>query len=189
MATTDGGMHWKKLSPDLGYPKGVTPPPPGSTPAGGRGGAGGAPPAGSIESISPSSVAGGTIWVGTNNGLIKVTRDHGATWDDVTIPGSAATRRAPTSRRSTRRTRRRDARTSPSTIHGIGDYKPYFYRTHDYGKTWTKIVNGLRGRSAERQLRARDPRRHEEAGAALRRHRELDVRLVRRRRQLAVAAC
>ena len=44
MSTTDGGMHWKKLSPDLGYPKGVTPPPPGTAPAGGRGGGGGGGP-------------------------------------------------------------------------------------------------------------------------------------------------
>src|SRR5207249_3325943 len=80
MATTDGGMHWKKLSPDLTYPKGVTPPPPSATPPAGRGGPGG-PMLGSIESISPSSVAAGVIWVGTNNGLIKLTKDHGTTWE------------------------------------------------------------------------------------------------------------
>ena len=94
MSTTDGGAHWKKISPDLGYPKGVTPPP--RTAATGRAGraasagcpgrTGSAPPGGSIESFSTSSVAPGVIWVGTNNGLIKLTKDHGVTWTDVTIP-------------------------------------------------------------------------------------------------------
>ncbi len=126
MSTTDGGMHWKKLSPDLGYPKGVTPPKPGTTPVAPA--RPGTPPvttppvvkpptgnvveskmvdddeddddddpdqphdqfgpggAGSIESFSSSSVNGNTIWVGTSNGLIKVTKDHGTTWEDVTIP-------------------------------------------------------------------------------------------------------
>jgi photosystem II stability/assembly factor-like uncharacterized protein len=140
MSTVDGGMHWTKLSPDLGYPKGVTPPPPGTTPPGGRGGGG--PQAGSIESVSPSSVSGGTIWVGTNNGLIKVTKDHGKTWDDITIPDLPNPTRADI---STIDASHHDAATAYVAIdyHGIAEYKPYFYRTHDYGKTWTKIVNGL----------------------------------------------
>ena len=45
-----------------------------------------APLGGAIETISPSSAAAGTIWVGTNNGLIKLTRDEGKTWQDVSIP-------------------------------------------------------------------------------------------------------
>ncbi|HEY3934406.1 MAG TPA: hypothetical protein VGL65_07275, partial [Gemmatimonadales bacterium] len=66
MSTTDGGMHWKKLSPDLGYPKGVTPPAVtvGAGGRGGRGGGAGGPAGGSIESFATSSVAAGTIWVG-----------------------------------------------------------------------------------------------------------------------------
>ena len=73
-------MHWKKLSPDLGYPKGQTPPPPSAAGAGrgGRGGASG-PAGGSIESMSASTVGAGIIWVGTNNGLVRLTKDHGLT--------------------------------------------------------------------------------------------------------------
>lgn len=145
MSTVDGGMHWKRLSPDLGYPKGVTPPPRGATPAG-RGGAGapGGPLAGgSIESFSASSVAAGVIWVGTNNGLIKLTKDHGATWQDVTIPDLPNPTRADI---STIEASHHDAGTAYAAVdyHTTGDYTPYFYRTHDYGKTWTKIVSGLR---------------------------------------------
>ncbi|MEP6493853.1 MAG: hypothetical protein ABJF01_14325 [bacterium] len=131
MSTIDGGMHWKKLSADLGYPKGETPPPRGAAPGG------------SIESFSPSSVNGGVIWVGTNNGLIKLTKDHGATWEDVTIPGLPNPTRADI---STIESSHFDAATAYVAIdyHTSGDYTPYVYRTRDYGKTWTKIINGLR---------------------------------------------
>ena len=149
MATTDGAMHWKKLSPDLGYPKGQSPPPPGAAPAapaagapaGARGGQGG-PGGGSIESMSPSTIAQGVIWVGTNNGLIKLTKDHGATWEDVTIPGLPNPTRADISAIDASHL---DPATAYAAIdyHTTGDYKPYFYRTHDYGKTWTAIVAGL----------------------------------------------
>jgi hypothetical protein len=97
---------------------------------------------GSIESFSTSSVAPATIWVGTNNGLIKLTKDHGATWEDVTIPGLPTPTRADI---SAIEACHHDAATAYVAIdlHSTGDYTPYFYRTHDFGKTWTKIVNGL----------------------------------------------
>ena len=144
MSTTDGGAHWKKISPDLGYPKGVTPPPRSAAPAGRGAGAGtpGAPAPGAIESFSSSSVAPGVIWAGTNNGLIKVTKDHGATWNDVTIPDLPNPTRADI---STIDASHHDAGEAYVAIdyHGVGDYAPYVFRTKDYGKTWTKIVNGL----------------------------------------------
>jgi photosystem II stability/assembly factor-like uncharacterized protein len=147
MSTVDGGMHWTKLSPDLGYPKGVVPPAPASAPSAaaapaGPGGGRGGPQPGSIESISPSSVSAGTIWVGTNNGLIKVTKDHGRNWEDVTIPDLPNPTRADISAIDASH---HDAATAYVAIdyHGVADYKPYLYRTHDYGKTWTKITSGL----------------------------------------------
>ena len=140
MATTDGGMHWKKLSPDLGYPTGVKPPVPGApapptgTPA---------PPAGgSIDSFSISTIANGTIWAGTNNGLIWLTKDHGVTWKEVTIPNLPNPTRMDV---STIEASHFDAATAYVAVeaHGVGDYAPHLYRTRDSGKTWTKIVNGL----------------------------------------------
>src|SRR5437868_10160468 len=71
MATTDGGVHWKRLSPDLGYPRGETQA--GLLAGRGESGAAAAPAGGTIFSISTSSVAPGVIWVGTSNGLIKLT--------------------------------------------------------------------------------------------------------------------
>jgi len=189
MSTTDGGLHWKKLSPDLGYPKGVTPPAPGTTPpAGARPGVAtpagppaGTPPrpvatggtakagdddddqnvdmdgeddpdqpvdqfgpggGGSIESFSPSSVNGDVIWVGTSNGLIKLTKDHGKTWDDVTIPHLENPTRADISAIDASHQEQGTAYVAID-YHGLGNYKPYFYKTHDFGQTWTKIVDGL----------------------------------------------
>ncbi|HYK82776.1 MAG TPA: hypothetical protein VEU55_06485 [Gemmatimonadales bacterium] len=133
MATTDGGMHWRRLSPDLGYHEGVTPPPEAEP---------GAPPAGAIESISASTVARGTIWVGTTNGLIKVTRDEGRAWLDVSIPGQPDSTHGNVSAIEASHT---DAATAYVAIdgHAIADYRPYLYRTRDYGRTWALIVNGL----------------------------------------------
>jgi len=153
MATTDGGMHWKKLSPDLCVPKAPTPPAakppapnaaqpaaPAPAAAGARGGGPGG--GGSIESMSISTVSANTIWVGTNNGLIKVTKDHGANWEDVTIPNLPNPTRADISAIDASH---HDAATAYVAIdyHSTGDYKPYLYRTRDYGKSWTPIVNGL----------------------------------------------
>ncbi|MBS1727651.1 MAG: hypothetical protein JST51_13080 [Armatimonadetes bacterium] len=163
MSTTDGGMHWKALSPDLGFPKGYVPPKPEAKPT--------TPPAaksggnvdndmddidedeepteqfgpnggGSIESFSPSSIDGRIIWVGTSNGLIKLTKDHGKTWEDVTIPKLENPTRADISCIDASHT---DPGTAYVAIdyHSLADYEPYFYRTHDFGKTWTKIVTGL----------------------------------------------
>jgi photosystem II stability/assembly factor-like uncharacterized protein len=136
MATTDGGMHWRKLSPDLTYPKGATPlpdtvtPPPGSFPRG------------AIETISASTVGRGTIWAGTNTGLIKVTRDEGKTWDDVSIPNLPFPARALISIIDASHTDAGGAYVAVD-VSRAGDYTPYFYRTHDFGKTWTRITNGL----------------------------------------------
>jgi photosystem II stability/assembly factor-like uncharacterized protein len=144
MATTDGGVHWHKLSPDLGYPKGVTPPP--EAQAGGRGGrggrGGGAPPGGLIEAISPSTVTPGLIWVSTNNGLVKLTRDDGKSWTDVSIAGLPDREHADVEAIDASHTNPGEAYVAVD-YHTLGNYAPFFYRTRDYGKTWTKIVNGL----------------------------------------------
>jgi len=142
MSTADGGMHWKKISPDLGYPNGKPPAP--AAPAGEAAAPArpAAPSGGSIESLSASTVMAELIWAGTNNGLIHVTRDHGATWTDVTIPGLPNPTRMDISAIDASH---HDAGTAYVAIdaHAVGDYTPYLYRTRDYGKTWTRITKGL----------------------------------------------
>jgi photosystem II stability/assembly factor-like uncharacterized protein len=133
-STTDGGAHWTSMSPDLGVRADarMVPTAPGTNP----------PPGGAIESISASSAMPGLIWIGTNNGLIKVTRNSGKTWEDASVPDLPNAARAEVLFVEA-------SHINPATayaaigLYRLGDYTPYFYRTRDYGRTWTKIVNGL----------------------------------------------
>jgi len=90
--------------------------------------------------IEGSPLARGEIWVGTDDGYAQVTRDGGAHWENATPPGTPEFARVEA--------------VAPSPLvagtayaiadnHRMGDYAPYAFVTHDYGKTWTKIVNGL----------------------------------------------
>ena len=138
-SSTDGGVTWKKISHDLTVAIGQTAPPP--TP--GAGATVTPPNRNAIESMSASSVSAGTIWVGTNNGMIQVTRDHGATWANVSIPNLPnASRASVTSIDASHQ----DAASAYAAVdfHTIGDFRPYLYRTHDYGRTWTLITSGMR---------------------------------------------
>jgi photosystem II stability/assembly factor-like uncharacterized protein len=132
MATTDGGAHWTKISPNLAYPANFPIPPDTVTPKPGE------PIPGTIMSIGASTVSRGTIWVGINTGLVKLTRDNGRTWTDVSgfaKPGQVHSVE-PSHTNAAEAYVTVDAR-------GWGDYNPYVYRTRDYGKTWTPITNGL----------------------------------------------
>ena len=133
-------------------------------------------------------MSAGIIWVGTNNGLDQTLAQSRSTWRDVSIPGLPNPTRADVSAIDASHTDSAEAYVAID-YHTSGDYTPYFYRTRDYGKTWTKIVNGMRtdqpSGSFARVIRAD----HEESGAAVRRHRELDVRLVRRRRSIGNRSC
>jgi photosystem II stability/assembly factor-like uncharacterized protein len=137
MSTTDGGVHWTRISPDLS----LAPRQPSADTATADGRPSAAPN-GAIETISPSSAAAGTIWVGTNNGRIQLTRDGGKSWTDVSIPDLPNPARANVTMVDASHT---DPATAYAAVeyHNVGDYAPYLYRTHDYGKTWTEIVRGL----------------------------------------------
>lgn len=137
MSTTDGGLHWTKLSPDLGYPKGMPIPPDTAAPAPG------AFPAGAIETLAASPVGRGIIWAGLSNGLIKVTKDEGKTWDDVSIPNLPFPARALVEGLDVSPTVAGEAYAAVDLLR-LGDYAPHLYRTKDFGKTWTPITNGLR---------------------------------------------
>ena len=132
VSTVDQGAHWTRLSPELGIAAGMDSATAAKTPGG----------LGSIESMSASSRTPGEIWVGTDNGLIHVTRDQGVTWRDVSIPGLASRTRAMVSSIE-------PSPHTPGTAYAAveylrtGDHTPYIYRTRDYGRTWTKIVAGL----------------------------------------------
>jgi photosystem II stability/assembly factor-like uncharacterized protein len=94
-----------------------------------------------ILAIAPSPVDPNVIWVGTDDGNVQVTRDGGKTWTNVVknIVGLAPNAWIPNLEAS-----HFDAGTAyvPADHHQDNDYAPYFYRTTDFGRTWTKLNVG-----------------------------------------------
>jgi len=82
------------------------------------------------------------LWVGTDDGNVQVSQDGGKTWSEVGHALSGAPDGSYISRISA-------SSASPGTAyvavdnHRRGDFKPYAFRTSDFGKTWTSIANGL----------------------------------------------
>ncbi|HEX4066358.1 MAG TPA: hypothetical protein VHZ09_10070 [Acidobacteriaceae bacterium] len=137
--TRDRGKTWEKISPDLTR---VNPPVPANL-----------DPVtakdidevmtnrfGVVYTISPSPLSATTVWVGTDDGLIQVTRDDGKTWNDVTPPAMT-----PWSKVSQVEAGHFDVETAYASVdrHRLADDRPYIYRTHDGGKTWQNVVNGI----------------------------------------------
>jgi photosystem II stability/assembly factor-like uncharacterized protein len=95
-----------------------------------------------LYSIAESPVKEGVLWTGSNDGLVQVTQDDGQHWDNVTanIPGLP--------KWSTIRSidpSNFDAGTVYISVDAqfIGDFKPYIYKTTDFGKTWTSITGNF----------------------------------------------
>ena len=95
---------------------------------------------GVVYTISPSPIDARTVWVGTDDGLIHITRDDGARWSDVTPPPMTAW-----SKVSQVEAGHFDVDTAYASVdrHRVADDHPYIYRTHDGGKTWTNVVDGI----------------------------------------------
>jgi hypothetical protein len=91
-----------------------------------------------ILTIAPSMVDANVIWVGTDDGNVQVTRDGGKTWTNVVknITGLAPNAWIPTIDAS-----RHDPGTAfvAADHHQDNDYTAYFFKTADYGKTWTRL--------------------------------------------------
>jgi photosystem II stability/assembly factor-like uncharacterized protein len=137
--TTSGGKNWTQISPDLTRTDSIVPASVGvyanSPVARARHG-------GVIYTVAPSYVNVNRIWAGSDDGLIHTTTDGGAHWIDVTPPDLRA---RPWSKVSIMDAGRFDAGTAYAAINTLrlDDFKPHIYRTHDGGKTWTHITNGI----------------------------------------------
>lgn len=133
----DAGMHWTAISPDLtrndkakqaiaGGPVTLE-----DT---------GAEIYDTIFSIAPSKLQKGLIWVGTDDGLVQLTRDDGKNWGNVTPKEIPEFSRVSLIEASSH---------NPGTAyvaydrHQNDDYKPYIFKTSDFGKSWTKLTNGI----------------------------------------------
>ena len=96
-----------------------------------------------------------TIWTGSDDGLVHLSRDGGATWDDVTPPDMPPHTRVMTVEVSPH---------SPARAHVAGiryemdDRRPYVWKTDDYGTTWTPISDGIPDGAFTRVIRE-DPKR------------------------------
>ncbi|MBI3569357.1 MAG: glycoside hydrolase [Gemmatimonadetes bacterium] len=135
--TVNGGKSWKRISDDLSratwdVPKNV-------------GRYAGTPAAavtqrGVVYTIAPSYVDSNTVWAGTDDGLIHVTRNGGKTWTDVTPPQIG-----PWWKVSIIDAGHHDANTAYAAINTfrLDDLRPHIFRTRDGGKTWTEIVQGI----------------------------------------------
>jgi len=98
------------------------------------------PRRGVIYTVAPSYKDVNTIWCGTDDGLIHVTRDGGKTWKNVTPPEITSW-----SKVSLMDAGHFDANTAYAAVNRIrcDDMHPHIYKTNDGGKTWKEIVNGL----------------------------------------------
>ena len=102
----------------------------------------------SIFSMAPSTLQQGLIWVGTSNGLIQLTRNDGQTWERVTPSAFTAQNNVAVIEAS-----HHDVQTAYAVVGGRNDHTPAIYRTHDSGKSWQKITEGLRPGWAVRVVR------------------------------------
>jgi photosystem II stability/assembly factor-like uncharacterized protein len=136
--TTDGGRSWTVLSGDLTRHDPKT-----QGHSGGpiTGDMNGPEVYGVIFSVGPSKKTVNTIWTGSDDGLVHVTRNAGKTWTNVT----------PKEMPDFGRVSQIDASPFNDAVAYISvrkpllnDVSPYIFKTADYGKTWTKIVSGLR---------------------------------------------
>ncbi|MEM8764500.1 MAG: glycosyl hydrolase [Bacteroidota bacterium] len=108
-----------------------------------------------IFAANESPLKEGLLWVGSDDGLIHITKDGGQNWENIT-PASLPE----WSMINSIEPSAFDEGTCyvAATRYKLGDFKPYLYKTTDYGKTWTKITNGINNEHFTRVLRE-DPKR------------------------------
>jgi len=150
--TTDEGHSWQAISPDL--TRNI------KTKQGPSGG-----PItkdntsveyyGTIFAVAESTHEAGVIWTGSDDGLVQITRDGGQNWEDVTPKGR--------SNGLPEEIQINSLEIHPfepgglymaATAYKSDDFKPYLYRTIDYGKHWQKITSGIPSDHFTRVIRA-----------------------------------
>jgi photosystem II stability/assembly factor-like uncharacterized protein len=138
--TIDGGITWKQISPDLTRETWDIPRSVGSYTSRVQSRTRGSIPAQVIYTIGPSYKDINRIWIGTDDGVIATTADGGLHWDNVTPPPLTSFMKVFIIDPG-----RFEALTAYAAVNTlrIDDMNPHIYRTHDGGKTWTEIVNGI----------------------------------------------
>jgi len=150
--TTDGGVHWQAISPDLTRNDKEK-----QKVSGGdiTIDDSGTEYYDTIFALAESPLNKGTLWAGTDDGLVQLTQDEGKTWTNVTPKDMPDWSRI--------------SQVDPSTFdagsayvavdrHQFDDLRPYIYKTGDYGKTWTKLGQGIPDTAFVRVVRE-DPKK------------------------------
>ncbi len=150
--TANGGQSWKMISPDLSRENWDAPKSVGKylgSPAAN------ATRRGVIYTLAPSPVDSNTIWAGTDDGLIHVTRNDGKTWTNVTPPMLGAWAKV-----SLMDASHFDAGTAYAAVNTLrlDDLRPHIFRTRDSGNSWTEIVTGIDSGATTNVVRE-DPKR------------------------------
>ncbi len=109
-----------------------------------------------IFALAESPHEKGVIWAGSDDGLIHLTRDDGATWRDVTPKGFPEWIQVNSIEVSPHD---KAAAYVAATRYKFDDFRPYLYKTADYGKTWTAISSGIPEGAFTRVVRADPVRR------------------------------
>jgi photosystem II stability/assembly factor-like uncharacterized protein len=146
--TRDEGVTWERISPDLTW----NPPERQQTPSG--------EPItldvtgeefySTLYAIRESLHEPGVIWTGANDGPFHVTRDAGKSWRKITPPGQPAGCRVQTIEPSPHRA---GSAYYAVLCYLLGDFRPYLWRTDDYGATWTRLTTGTNGIPADHPTR------------------------------------
>ena len=136
--TTNEGQSWEKISPDLTYND--------STTLGVSGGVitrdmNGPEIYGTVFALAPSYQDVNIIWAGSDDGLIHITKDGGKNWENITPKDMPKNTRVSIIEAS-----HFNAGTAyiAAKRYQMDDRTPYIWKTNDFGKTWTKIISGIR---------------------------------------------
>jgi photosystem II stability/assembly factor-like uncharacterized protein len=145
--TRDKGVTWERISPDLTANPDCCQ------------GASGEPITrdvtgeefySTLYAITESPLEKGVIWTGANDGPFHVTRDNGKTWTNVTPKDMEPGGRVQYIDASPHR---KGSAYYAAYRYLLGDYRPYIYKTDDYGKTWKRLTDGTNGIPADTPTR------------------------------------
>ena len=106
-----------------------------------------------IFAIAESEIENNVIWVGSDDGLIHVSKDAGQTWENVTPPENMSPKLNMINSIDISLFKKGKAYVA-ATSYKFGDYRPYLYKTEDYGKNWTLITNGIKSNYYTRVIRS-----------------------------------